>query len=74
MFEVRVRKTIVGYTNVTLVNHPEQPRVTLSPEQFSNAFPELSQKLRFGWHHISYRRALEIFGEKISTYNEAKTA
>jgi hypothetical protein len=69
--QVRIVRSIVGFFNLYLVDHAEQPRVTVSPEKFAELFPSFSPKLRFGCGEISQVQAIELFGETLKEVNVA---
>jgi hypothetical protein len=67
--QIRIVRSIVGFFNLYLVDHAEQPQVTVSPEKFAELFPSFSPKLRFGCGEISQALAAELF-----TLKEVKSA
>jgi hypothetical protein len=62
-YQVRFVRTIVGAYNVYFVDHPEEPRKTLSPDRFQSFFPEVSSKTKYGCDTIGYDDIIQLFGE-----------
>jgi hypothetical protein len=69
-YQIRFVRTIVGWFNVYLVDHPEQLRVTLSPDQFEALFPGVSNKAKYGCNQIDYDEVVKLFGEDVLLYTK----
>jgi hypothetical protein len=62
--QIRIVRSIVGFFNLYLVDHAEQPCATVTPEKFAELFPTFSPKLRYGCGEISQAQVAQLFALK----------
>ncbi|QQE73167.1 hypothetical protein KDJ56_14695 [Brevibacillus composti] len=59
-YQVMFQRTIVGWLNVYFVDHPDRPRVTLSPQEFHAILPEVSPRVTTGCCEVGLETLHEL--------------
>lgn len=59
-YQVMFQRSIIGWMNVYFVDHPDRPRVTLSPQEFHAILPEVSPRATTGCCEVGLETLNEL--------------
>lgn len=62
--QVKFNKTILGFFNIRIAGGNDNTFVNLSPVEFRELFPNVSNKAKYGCGSISTEKARELFNSK----------
>jgi len=59
-YQIMYRRTIVGWVNVYLIDHPDRPCVNLSPEAFHAILPGIDPRTAAGCREVDFDTLQEL--------------